>query len=716
MSEPSLFRHYQIVQDAEGSNVELIRSSEQVCVLAFDNLRLEFVHCHVLLEPLANRSIFEDTCRKLQQHGHPLLAGLVDFGEDEGNPFYITGNVDGETLRGYLQRQTEIPLWLAVMVATRSLDATIALSSRGDFFTDQPLDSFRVVQLSTSSVQVLAADYRVLDGAGKGRNRLVKANFERQAKFLRAFLHEQSGGGGPTLPDAMLPAADFAELLGGVLAASGPGMSAPMLELDKALRKLAPDHLAGEIPTAQKPRALVAPLLASYQEVARGVVNVVRIQSQRLDMANPYSMRGTLTRTGRAVLVEQVPPARLCGQRVLETDAQVQKLGKKRDYASLVPLPLLNEAGGLTCLAEEMVDGVALADVIRERGAVGVSEAYLVLAGMDAALTQLERAAPGIRKLRLEDMFLLTGFSRDDSRSAQLLVTKLNQWPSFTVMLRVHPTLASMAGRGINPGGMLPPPGAGKTTIWHGGWMAAVGVALLGLADGLPEGNRELEAVSRLLEDEMARTREGQVTGRSDFLARFARVIQHYDLVAPEPIPVAAPEPAKARVEPKAPVKKTRPLVTPVSAPVAAPVPIMQASAPAPVRAAAAVEPLGPMAGLGGFPPLAGALEPDGEKATIGFAELLFQSPPPEPSKRSGFWGQGASADLAGGQVGGWGIEEPDTSPWWLKAVVFFAGSMMLGAVCAHLSGQAQWQKIKPHSEPSKTPVVAPSVPGGGKR
>ena len=197
------------------------------------------------------------------------------------------------------------------------------------------------------------------------------------------------------------------------------------------------------------------------------------------------------------------------------------------------------------------------------------------------------------------------------------------------------------------------------------------------------------------------------MTGRSDFLARFARVIQHYDLVAPEPIPVAAPESAKAKAEPKAPVKKARPMVTP--APASAPVPV-----PAPVRAAAP-EPLGPMAGRGGFPPLAGGIEPDGEKATIGFAELLFQSPPPEPAKRAGFWGQGASADLAGGRVGGWGIEEPDTSPWWLKAVVFFAGSMMLGAVCAHLSGQAQWQKTKPHTEPSKAPVVAPPGPGGGK-
>lgn len=692
MSEPSLFRHYQIVQDAEGSNIELIRSAEQVCVLAFDNQRLEFVHCHVLLEPLANKPSFEAACRSLQVHGHPLLAGVVDYGEDDGNPFYITTNVDGETLRGYLQRQSEIPLWLAVMVATRAIDAAIALSNRGDFLTDQPLDSFRVVQVSTSAVQVMAADFRVLDGAaGKGRNRLVKASFERQAKFLRNFLNEQGGGGGPTLPDAMLPATDFAELLGGVLAASGPGMSGPMLELDKVLRKLAPDHLAGEIPTAQKPRALVAPLLASYQEVARGVVNVVRIQSQRLDMANPYSMRGTLTRTGRSVLVEQVPPTRLCGANVMETDKQVQKLGKKRDYASLVPVPLVNESEGLICLAEEVVDGVALADVARERGAVSVSEAYLVLAGMDAALTQLERASLSTRKLRLEDIFLLTGFSREDSRSTRLLTTKLNEWPSFTVMLRVHPTLASMSGRGINPAALLPPPVPGKATIWHGGWMAAVGVTLLGLDDGLPEGNRELETVSRLLEDEIAKAREGQFSGRSDFLARFARVIQHYDLVAPVPIPVAPAEPAK-RADTKPVAKKTKPLVAP--APELAPAPLMA---------------------LGSLSPLTAGIDPEGEKATIGFAELLFQSPPAEPAKRTGFWGQGAKADVSGGHVGDWGLNEPDTSPWWLKATVFLAGSMMAGAVCAHLTGDAQWQKNKAHSEPAKPAVTAPVVPGKTK-
>ena len=698
MSEPSLFRHYQIVQDAEGSNVELIRTAEQVCVLAFDNKRLAFVHCHVLLEPLANGSLFEASCRKLQQRGHPLLASLVDYGEDEGNPFYITSNVDGETLRGYLQRQTEIPLWLAVMLATRAIDAAIALSARGDFLTDQPLDSLRVVQVSTSSVQVMAGDFRVLQaGAGKGVDQPVKASFERQAKFLHAFLNEQ--GGGPTLPDAMLPAADFAELLGAVMSASGPGLGGQMADLHKALRKFAPDHLAGEIPTAQKPRALVAPLLASYQDVARGVVNLVRIQSQRLDMTNPYSMRGTLIRTGRAVLVEQVPPKRLCGILVEETDFRVQELGKKPGYDSLVTLPLVNEVDGLTCLVEEMVDGVALADVVRERGALSISEALLVLAGLDLALSQLEYAGLATCKLRLEDMFLLTGFTRDDPRSIRLLTTRLNEWPSVAVVLRVHPSLASMSGRGINPGVLLPPPVThGKTTIWHGGWMAAVGKFLLGLDDGLPEGKREMEAVERLLEDEIERARDQQMSGRIDFLARFARVIERDGQAppapAPAPAPAAAAEPVKPKIESRPEPRRTPP--GPLS-------PLM-------------TDPVSPLAMSIHVSAFTADIDAGEEKATIGFAELLFRSPPPAPPKSGGWWGHGSSADLAGGRGADWGDAETDSSPWWLKATVFVAGSMMAGAVCAHLMGDALWQKNKPQAVPNEPPhAQAPAVPGSAK-
>ena len=607
MSEPSLFRQYQIVQDADGNNVELVRNSEQVAVLAFDLQRLEYVHCHVLLEPLANRAAFEESCKALQKNGHPALARMIEFGEDEGNPFYITSNVDGEGLRTYLARQEEIPGWLAIMIAARAMETVVAVCERGEFLPESVLDSFRIVQTAPQAVQVLAADFRVIDSSA-AKKRALKTSFEKQAKFLRSFLVEQGG----TLPDHQLATADFAELLGACVSSAGVGVIAAMRELRTVLQKLAPEQLSGEIPTAQKPRALLAPLLASYQEVARGLVNLVRIQSQRLDMANPYSMRGTLTKTGRSVLIEQVPPSRIAHARVKEVDDTAFKITKQRDNPSLITLALVNEAEDITCMAEEVAEGISLADLMRERRFLEVQEAYLVLAGLDTALTQLDNSTLPASKLRLEDIFLLTGFAREDSRSTKLLVSKLNEWPAFNIIVRAHPTLASMSGRGTDPAVLLPPARGASTTAWHAGWLAALCKFLLGLESPLgvrpdPEGGaRERETVARLLDDEIAKVGESKSAQRSDFLARYARIIQHYDLAKPnEPVRAGGTEPAVNYG------LKQRPKTVPVTK--------------APVKREISV-PLGSEATRSSPGALTSGGAVRGDEPTIGFAEL--RAPP----------------------------------------------------------------------------------------
>jgi hypothetical protein len=132
------------------------------------------------------------------------MARMIEYGEDEGNPFYITSNIDGETLRTYLMRLSSMPCWLAVMLACRSLETAVAVVERGDFLNDQPLDHFRVVQTGPQTVQVLAADFRVLEN-GSAKKRALKSGFEKQAKFLKTFLVEQAGGT-VALPDHPVPA------------------------------------------------------------------------------------------------------------------------------------------------------------------------------------------------------------------------------------------------------------------------------------------------------------------------------------------------------------------------------------------------------------------------------------------------------------------------------------------------------------------------------
>jgi hypothetical protein len=765
MSEPHQFRHYLIVQDADGGNVELERTADQVAVLAFDSLRLEFVHCHVLLNALQDRAAFEEACRRLRSHGHPLLTRLVDFGEDDGNPFYITGTADGEPLSYYLARIPDLPCWLAVMIASRALETAAAVCSRGDYIPFPALRGMRLVQIGAQSVAVLAADYRLTSGreSGSARVRALRANFDRQGKFLRAFLLEQ-GGANPTLPDQLLSAADFAELLAGCLDAASPAAISQMRDLRASLHKLVPEHVAGEIPGPQKPRALLAPLLATYQEVARGVANRVRIQSQRLDMTNPYSMRGTQSRGGRSVLVEQIPPPRLIGKRPLEAAQQAQKVTRKSDHPQLVSLPQVHQADSITCLIEEMVEGVSVADLLRQRGPFDVSETYLLLAGLDSALADLDRSGLPCQKLRLEDIFLLAGpgASKSGAGGAMPAPSRLTDWPSFSVLLRAHPCLAAMACRGTDPGLLLP---HGATTSaetpsrWHGGWLAALGRFLVGLEAQVgasvsapaPDGQANassLEAVERLLDDEIARTIEGRPSPRAEFLSGFARVVREAGLakplvasgtgqpaaasatdrpgflarawkallgVSPKPlekassadaVSVESPEgsiPAIATVQAAAP--ETAPQHEPrsKSEPPAQPRPLSEEDEYFEETSPIATALSG--ASLSGSMPAAPAA---GGTPSIGLGEIFFTgSAASDSADDTPDWARGGALPSH--------FEVPrDRAPFWLKAAVFMLASMALGGALAHRSGQALWQRAR--AERGALPLGTAQPVGGGEQ
>jgi hypothetical protein len=681
MPEPSLFRHYQIVQDTEGNHVELTRNEEQVNVMACDTVQMEFVHCHVLLKALTDRPRFEERGRQLQQIGHPLLARLTDFGEDEGNPFYITTHVDGETLQSYLRRQTELPGWLTVMVATSALEAVAALVSRIDLMPCNPLESLRLLQIGPQSLQVQVADYRLLSSGDK-KVRGLPEDFAKQAELLRNFFADQSGGGS-TLSAALLPTADFTELLNACLEAVAPENVLAIQSLREALFKLVPDKLAEEIPKAQKPRALLAQQLASYQEVARAVVNRIRIQSQRLDMANPYAMRGTLTKTGRQVLVEQVLPARLAPAVIAAAAEKAYRLNHKRDFPAILSVAFWHEIAGLTCVAEELAEGFTLADLLHERRALNVHEVYIVLAGLDGALTQLENSGLEAHRLRLEDIYLLTGFPRDDARSNRLLLTQLTDWPAFSVMLRAHPTLAAMSGRGTDPALILPLAKEGSR-VWNASWLASVGRFLLALEPlpgavilEAPANARETDSVARLLDDELAKARQGSASKRGDFLARYAQVVQLHDLAKPAVVPSESLE------LPRIKVSRTRTMVE--SREIAAPV-----------------------------PPLTTGLVPMEEKPSVGFAELLFHGSS-EMSPDSGSDWVKTAGDAPPIIHPNESLLPPDEFvPFWLRAAVFIGGSMVLGGMIAHVSGDATWLKkdvskpvqVMEKTVPKATPVT----------
>ncbi len=663
MERPTQFRHYLISQDADGSNIEIARSSEQVGVLAFDSHRLEFVHCHVLLEAVSDRLAFEDRARKLSESGHPLLARVLDFGEDEGSTFYITENVDGETLRALLSRHVVIPVWLAAKLTELSLAAFQALAERGDYVPLQPLDALRVLQTSPRDLQVCLADFRLAETASEItlRSRQSKPACEKQARFLCDYFKEQVQNS-KTLPgESTLNRADFCEVLVNLLLSCGPEMSGAIGGLRDSLTAFSSMQSAGDLSATIKPRPLIGPLLASFQEVGRSVSQTVRLQSQKLDAGRPYALRGTLMKSGQPIVVEQVPPTRLTGIAPIEALKQARQIPMTGKFPNLVPVIFVEENEGLECVAETAVEGVTLGDLLASRGALDVQETYLVLSGVDTALGQLEKASRATRRLRLEDIFLFTGLGMERALVSGLIGTKLNEWPGFSIVLRGHPCLHMMSGRGTDPGLLLPVEPAsldGNESPWNGGWLAALGSMLNGTAECVHAAQRAADAdhIAGLFQNELASARQGRSGTRAEVLAKMAGVMDKRGLNV-----------VKGSV---------------FGNEVSGSLPPSRDQAAQVTRAATTNKPTSP------------SME-EPELIAIGFAEaLIHPSLDLEPGQSAEFESLSMESSWTGFRK---------EKPMWIRVTTFAVGAMVAGALLAQVQGRALWQV-------RKTPRPAPAA------
>jgi hypothetical protein len=671
MSTPSQFRHYLISQDAAGANIELIRSGEQVCVLAFDAKRLCFVQCHVLLEPLKNRAAFDERGRRIAETGHPLAARLLEYGEDDGSPYYITENVDGETLRSLVSRYENLPVWLAQRLTALALAAQGAVVERGDFGAIQPLDALRVLQIGARELRICAADYRLLEppGGKTSRDKQAKAAFDKQAQFISTYFAEQTAPGGGAKETSILGTTDFMELLHNLLLACAPEVRKEMEALRAKLYQAAPQPPDADIAAPYKPRALLGPLLASYQEVARGVVQTVRVQSQKLDPAQPYALRGTLMKTGQNVFVEQVAPPLLAGMTPGEVLRHARSQPKGGKYPNLVPVISVEDTTGVECVVETAVEGVTLADLLASRGKLEPQEAYVVLAGVDSALAQLEKAGRPVVKLRLDDVFLFTGFGQGRAKDAELLRTKLNEWPGFSIVLRAHPCMHSMSCRGTDPGMLLPPEPQHRPPaepLWNGGWMAALSLFLIGAGPKakpatLPAGE---EVILKMLNDELANARQGAPSTRSNFLARFARDLREQDQA-----------------------HKAGGLWKEVSG---AP-PATQAQGAVVARAAEVRIKPKPMQAskVGPSVPALAPLVPEEEESPIGFAEALIRNS--ATGNREAMHEMPHAPHDDGEIESSWSGFRQE-KPLWLRVALWSLVAIALGGLLAHMQGRAFWQ------------------------
>jgi TPR repeat protein len=265
-----------------------------------------------------------------------------------------------------------------------------------------------------------------------------------------------------------------------------------------------------------------------------------------------------------------------------------------------------------------------------------------------------------------------------------------------------------MAGRGTDPAVLLPvEPTTSEEAepIWHGGWMAALGCFLAGMFDadaarhetGIPE----TDSVHRLLEEEVRRARDGSPAKRASFLAKYARVLQQFDVAKPV---------------------RTGALWTEVSG---SPAQSAAASAPQAVEGSVRLtapeggpppEGLRPLSRLPEKrPPLTTPLpQQAAQKHTIGFAEALIRQTqvhdPAEDYEHGGLRPIRGRMQHIPESESSWRPMHEESS-FWFRFGLFLFGSLLLGAVLAHLSGRALWQEIAAPKAVLADDPLAPNAP-----
>src|SRR5487761_1462393 len=60
---------------------------------------------------------FRREARAVAQLSHPHIVGVIDAGEDEGRPYIVFENVEGETLKERIRRVARLPIAEAVAYA-----------------------------------------------------------------------------------------------------------------------------------------------------------------------------------------------------------------------------------------------------------------------------------------------------------------------------------------------------------------------------------------------------------------------------------------------------------------------------------------------------------------------------------------------------------------------------------------------------------------------
>ncbi|MFT5852763.1 MAG: hypothetical protein ACI8XO_000002 [Verrucomicrobiales bacterium] len=425
MPELNHFRTFEISQDGGGNALELSRSDERVICLAFDGRFGCFCEIAALTQGAGDGSTSMEEF--LEQAGivaglhHRGLAGLLDYGDDQGVRFYAVEFIDGEMLSQYASRVNGLPAGLAFGLCADLADALCAIS-----VLDLPIaaGNARVTLDDRGRLRVRIVDYPLGLLNPDGPRETAASVFEL------AYLLEQLASG-EVIGEKGKGAADVGGVVEQLRQLSSIHEAAPIL------RAAAGGGQFIAVESRHRPKLLLAEKLFSSGSPEGFLSDDYRVENVSSLAADPYSIAVTRVSESRPLRMHVLPPAYIL------SDGNLPIYEAERS-ASVVGAEALWRSEHFRLVSEPRVPGFSLTTLLRQAGELSDLEVMLLLDSIETAILEARSAGSDLAKVHPDNV--LIHFDGWDYDEAEALMRRrpITAWPEFSVVLRAHQTMRGL--------------------------------------------------------------------------------------------------------------------------------------------------------------------------------------------------------------------------------------------------------------------------------
>lgn len=480
MAEPIEFEHYRLLQNEDGSLVELGRGAMGITYKAFDkNLR-----CDVALKVISDRLLEDSTAsgrflreaRSAAKLRHRNVASIFHLGQHGSSYFYAMEFINGETVSERVKREGPLPCLFALEIAQQVASALIAAEAQHLVHRDIKPSNLMLVMEGDGETIVKVIDFglakSILIQSSAG---LTSAGFvgtpyfaspeqlDRQAEDIRSDIYSL----GVTLWFMLTGKPTFVGSIASVIAQhfdrSPPFDDLAILprEVVTVLRQMLEKDRESRV---QTPVVLRAELKACIEKLQRrqapeessisGDVNFETIAISATPRPDSLPAPGEMVK-GRYRLIEDLDPANprhtfygedqntgtRVGLRVFRAPepilTQLQEEAKRIQavaHRNFLKVFTVEQEGSYCFAVYEWLEGFALSDLLRVRRTLTLREGCLLLGqiapAVDAALAADLRLEVGLRQIVVH---FPDGFG--EPSEDLVLRCPLDEWPAFVLKM-----------------------------------------------------------------------------------------------------------------------------------------------------------------------------------------------------------------------------------------------------------------------------------------